>query len=32
MQLMMFVFGAFVFIGLTLFILKYTTYLSNTKK
>jgi hypothetical protein len=32
MQLITFAFGLFVFIGLTLFILKYTTYLSNLKK
>ncbi|WP_156908990.1 hypothetical protein [Alicyclobacillus pomorum] len=32
MQLLSFALGLFVFIGLTLFILKYTTYLSNLKK
>jgi len=32
MQLMMFALGVFVFVGLTLLILKYTTYLSNLKK
>ena len=32
MQFIMFAFGVFVFAALTLLILKYTTYLSNTKK
>ncbi len=32
MQLILFAFGLFVFVGLNLLILRYTTYLSNAKK